>query len=179
MASPIKATRGSIGQNIRAIRKTRGYTIAELTERINTFTGKDYSVKTTGAWERGTKMINGVEVFEVAQALGTSVESLYLYQYTNSKDLDLMAVSKAFRNLSIEDQRILAYSIVQFEGDIHAMVQSVGMYCAMYNEDRELAIGQIVTAYKMAVAEGKVRKNAPQCDTEYVETQWERLLRGK
>ena len=178
MASPIKATQSSIGANIRAIRKTRGYTIDELTERITALTGDEHSPKTVGTWERGTKMINAVEMFEVAQALGTSVESLYLYQYTNSKDLDLMEVSSAFRNLSIEDQRILAYSIVQFEGDIHAMIQSVGMYCAMYNDDRELAIGQIVTAYKIAVAEGKVRENAPQCDTEYVEEQWERLLKG-
>lgn len=179
MASSIFATLSSIGENIRTIRKTRGYTIDELAERIFTVTGSKYSSKTVGAWERGAKMINAIELFQVAQALGTSVESLYLYNYTSSRDLDLMAVSKAFRNLSIADQRILAYSLVQFEGDIHALAQAVGIYCALYNDDREALIGQEITAYKEALSTHNLRPDIPPCDIDYVEEQWTRLLKAK
>lgn len=164
-------TASSIGENIKALRKNLGITQTELADRISALSGEPHSASTISAWERGTRSIFATDAYFLAQALETSLESLYVYTRARLDDVDVKAFVGAVRALPINDKHIMEYMLVKWSGNRHALLQICAMIMNVDKRTQADMVGMSAMLYKQkAIVSANI-------DVDAVEKEWERLLK--
>lgn len=163
----------NIGENIKSMRKALGYTQQELADKMAEYSGKSYSASVIGTWERATRELSALDAYFLAQALQTSLESLYVYKQANLSDVDVRAFVSAVKNLPRDDKHILEYLLTRWSGNRHVLLH----LCAMLmNVDRRTQADMMGMCAMLYREKAIVKANI---DVDAVENEWERLLTKK
>ena len=174
-------SRESIGKNIRELRHIRGYTLAFVANAMSTLSKEDISEDMIGAWERGTRNINAVQLHYLAMVLSCSVNVLYGYPIIESENQTEMH-RRLFHELNLlskEEIEILHYAVTHWSGNPHALIQFAGLYMSLPKEYRLDISGMGIHQYEKAVEEGVLDKNAPPVDLEHIIEAWNNLVSKK
>lgn len=171
MANVENPTDSSIGENIKALRKHLGITQAELADRMSDLSGEMHSASTVSAWERGTRSIYALDAYFLAQALETSLESLYVYTRSRLNDVDVKAFVAGIKALPMMDRRILEHMLVNWEGNRHVLFQLCAMVMGVDKRTQADMMGMAATLCKEKLLPTSV------IDIEAVDKEWEKLLK--
>ena len=166
----------NVGRNIREVREIRGMTQAQLADAVSAALDDSISSKTVGAWERGTRRIFAEELRALAMALRCSESSLYGERGKKLPDAR-QRFNDAIALLSADEKEILQHAMLEWNGDTHALIHSVGLYMSLSEHDRHAVIWEMLSREEFAKQNGGLLPDAPPYDVDMIEKSWRRLLR--
>lgn len=164
-----------LGQNIKQARKRAGLSATELADKISELSGEDLSRRTIYAWERAERTISDVDLYYLAMALQCNIDWLFRTRdYLRTKDL-----MQRICLMSRQDQEILRYAIVDWDGDFHALLQWNAKYMMMPEYIRAEAASSVILTYQLAKDKGVTVNTELDFDDEYLDKAWFKLMKTK
>lgn len=162
----------NLGNNIREIRRLRGYSLQDLSDRIQTQCEEDISANLLSMWERGERRINARQVDCICKGLGCTPNLLFPgYDMEPSQ-----RVLQEYTALSNEEKRILEYAALEWDGNTHALLQFCALYMALPRRLREGIAFVGISVFEKGQKEHVILPDAPPVDVSYIEEQWRYLL---
>lgn len=165
-----------IGDNIKALREARRLTQRELADMIGV------SVETVSLWERSRCKPGVDQLIPLADALQCSVDLILRMGGQTPEDESEIneALRLALRSAPVLDRRILLHAYTCWQGDVHALMQTVAAYMALVDERaRADASGMVLWRYEVEAAAGKIDPACPEVDHDYSEAAWRLIAAGK
>lgn len=167
-------TNCQIGENISTMRHLQGLTQQDIADTMTDKTGEHCSAAKVGTWERGTRSIEAIDLYYLAQTLHTSLESLYVYNQAHFKDVDVQRFVAAVKALPPDDMHILQYLLTQWHGNKHVILQLCAMLMSLDARSQSDMMGMAAMLF-----EQKAEKRAIDIDIEAVRKESDRLLRSR
>ena len=167
----------SIGGNLRKMRKSRGLTLNQLADRITYAGGRRFSACTISAWERSEKSIDAQYIPILASALDCSIASFYEERTpTPDEEIRSIIMTEEYESLSHNEQEIIYNAFTQWNGNIHALIQMVGIYISLPPASRsDISVMSII---KFEKTEEKT-EFAKLVDLDFINEEWLYLARRK
>lgn len=168
-----------IGDNIRRARHRSGMTLTQLANRMAELGGRPVSGCTVGAWERNEKQIDARHIPYLAMALRCSISSLFEEGTIPAEDLIMdLALKEEYLQLTVAERRILIYAFLFWPGNIHALLQMLGLYVSLPPMARADVSFMSILRYTETDPSSRL-PGSPPVDLEYLEAEWERLVKKK
>lgn len=162
-----------LGANIRQLRKLRGYSLPELSDRIQAQSGADFSANLISMWERGERRITVSQLDSVCKGLDCTPNLLCPgYNAPASQ-----RVLQEYTALPEDEKRILEYAALEWDGNVHALIQFAALYMALPRRLREGIAFVGISAFEKGQKENVILPGAPPVDVSYIEAQWRHLLK--
>ena len=95
-----------VAQNVRAIRKQRGWILEELSEALEAV-GRPISAAMLGLLENEKRRVDVDDLAGLADALGVTIQRLLSVQFQADVDPDSLASYDQFKKLPAEEQKAL------------------------------------------------------------------------
>ncbi|MCQ2558790.1 MAG: helix-turn-helix domain-containing protein [Oscillospiraceae bacterium] len=161
-----------LGSNIRQLRKLRGYSLQDLSDRIQAQCAADLSANLISMWERGERRITVSQLDCLCKGLGCT-PNLLCPGYNAEPS---QRVLQEYTALSEEEKRILEYAALEWDGNTHALIQFCALYMALPRRLREGIAFVGISAFEKGQKENVILPDAPPVDVAYIEAQWRHLL---
>lgn len=161
-----------LGANIRELRKLRGYSLQELSDRIQAGCGAELSANLISMWERGERRITVSQLDCICRGLGCTPN--LLCPGCNAEPP--RRVLQEYTALSAGEKRILEYAALEWDGNTHALIQFCALYMALPRRLRESIAFVGISAFEKGRKENVILPDAPPVDVSYLESQWRHLL---
>ena len=158
------------------MRTLRGLTMAQLADRIVDNGGDAVSAATIGRWQRGQLKVPADVMMPICKSLECTVYSLY-HSTRGSCPVDERMVDQ-FRELPEHEKEILQWIIMDWNGDMHILIQSAGMYAAMPQNVRQEVAYTCLRLYVQCQQQGKVIPGSPEIDSRKVYSGWQSISQG-
>lgn len=159
------------GANIRKVRRVRGFSLQELSNRIANYTDDDVSPSLIGMWERGERRPSAYYIDLLCKVL-LCTPNLLFPGYDVSSQTRIM---QEFNVLPKDEQEIMEYAATKWPGNIHALVHFVGIYMQLTKQSRSNIAFSGIMQYEEEKEEGLTDPEAPPADIDYVVEQWKLL----
>lgn len=112
-----------LGDNIRRIRKLRGLTAAELSQKL------DITPDELRKYERGERTLSVERMITFASALDCSVQNLL--EGLDSRSGGMLPSSNLIRMMTPDEHRIMHYMATDWDGDVRALIIACGIYMVL------------------------------------------------
>lgn len=152
-----------IGANIRRVRKVRGLSMQDLSNYIAKITGEDISPSMIGMWERGDRRISGYYINILCKALGCTPNLIFPEYDTITKT----GIMQEFNALPDYEQQIMEYAATKWNGDMHALINFVGLYMQLSPEARSNVAFSTLCQYQEEVGSRSANSEIPGINIEY------------
>lgn len=164
-----------LGENIREIRKLRGYSLPELSDKIQSMCGEELSPNLISMWERGERRMNVSQLDSICKGLDCT-PNLLCPGYGAEPS---QRVLQEYNALQENEKRILEYAALEWDGNTHALIQFAALYMALPRRLREGIAFMGISAFEKGQKENVINPAAPSVDVAYIENQWRHLLKRK
>lgn len=114
------------------IRTLRGYTLKYVANKFAEITGDIISEQTISAWERGTRRIYADQLYTLSLIYGCSMETLM----NKPCDRTGSRVVDEINSLPPHEKDIIMYIATEWDGDVHALINSVAEYVSLKPQSR-------------------------------------------
>lgn len=167
-----------IGHNIADMRRTRGMSQQDLSDRCSEVLGLPVSVYRISRWERGLARLPVECLCVIATALECTTDRLCNFLPVEAIN-DVGAISDALARLSPEERSIVHYVFAEWKGPVSVLMHFMGLYTSLPDSYRVDTAGMLLQRYCEAQKAGKLVAGAPTSDIEAVANAWLRIARDR
>lgn len=143
-----------VGANIRRIRVLRGMTQRQLADALAALGDEPVTVATVSMWEAGARAVSAVHLCGLADALQVMVQDFIDGQDAHYHD-QIRAVAAA-AHLSSHERAILRWLCLDWPGDVHGLIEWIGVYGTLAPADRADAAEYLLSVYRRARDAGRL-----------------------
>ena len=129
--------------------------------------------QTVSAWEHGARMMDAVQILNASKVLNCSIYGIYdgLFEVGTATRL-----SDELSHISDDDRMVIKHVVTHWTGDLHALIQCLGMYCSVPPSLRADIAGMCIHQYERAVESG-IADRTMELDTDYIENSWQKIAK--
>lgn len=163
-----------IGGNLQQLRKSRGFTQAQLADICTELSGTAFTEAMISTWERGISGIPVRKLCVLSSALECTADRIINCLPPEAIE-DAQVIVETIARLTPHNRQAIHWIFCHWDGNINALIELMLAHCGLRGTYRAETAGMALHQYQQAAAAGAIDPTAPDPDLAIIAAAWEEI----